>query len=60
MKYKTVKSVKDIKRGESAWVKNGKNSSASSLYTRDSSGRIYHMSVIKNNKTGRTSPVYTD
>ena len=57
MKFKTVRSVKDIKRGESAWVKNG---NTSSLYTKDSSGRSYHMGVIKNNKTGRTHPIYTD
>ena len=57
---RTVKSVKDIKKGETAWVKQSKTSGTSSLYTKDSSGRCYHMGVIKNNKTGRTSPVYTD
>jgi hypothetical protein len=58
MKTKTVNSVKDIKRGESAWVKNG--SSTSSLYTKESSGRCYHNGVIKDNKTGKTSPIYID
>lgn len=60
MKNKTVNSVKDIKRGESAWVKNGKNSRISSSYTKESSGRCYHNGVIKDNKTGKTSPIYID
>lgn len=57
---RTVKSTKDIKKGETAWVKRSKHSVTSSLYTKDSSGRCYHMGVIKDNESGRTSPVYTD
>ena len=59
MKYRTVKSTKNIKRGESAWVKD-RNGRTSSLYTKDDEGRCYHKGVTKNNDTGRTHPIYTD